>query len=221
MLFTFSLVSLHGAGSKAKGLVVSFHLEGQAEDTEKFVTPVKLGSEHRQYYFRKMPSFTNLDMQWFYPFVAQDGASYGAAFRLKNHKAQELTGITIANQGKLLGVRVLDAPLQALVIDRPVNDGILVVWGGLSKNHIQLIGSKLTHVDELTGQQTSLEQLPSFNVPRNQRRGAANAAAATAPNQNLPTANEAPKRKGFKLFGNANRAKKEPTPVNPYVNPPQ
>ena len=192
-----------GAGSKAKGFVITFHLEGDAEESAKFVTPIKLGSEHRQYYFRKMPSFTDSDITWFYPFVSQDGASYGAAFRLKDHKAEELKGITLSNQGKLFGTRVMDAPLRAVIIDRPISDGILVIWDGLSQNHVKLIGEKIPHIDRFrTG-----TEMPTFNVPEN--------APQAAPNpENGETAK--PKRR-FQFFGNS---KKQDEPVNPYVNPP-
>lgn len=197
-----------GAGSKVKGLVVTFHLEGQEEETNKFVTPIKLGSEHRQYYFRKMPAFSDKDIAWFYPFVAQDGSSFGAAFRLNDHKARELNGLTIANHGKLFGTRVLDAPLRAVIIDQPVDDGVLVIWDGLSKNHIQLIGSKISHVDKILGTETP-QALPTFNVPQTKNQ----------PRQNSPSS-DGEKRKPFKLFGNANR-KKADTPANPYVNLPE
>jgi hypothetical protein len=196
-----------GAGSRAKGYVVTFHLEGQVEETDKFVTPVKLGSEHRQYYFRKMPAFSDKDIAWFYPFVAQDGSSFGAAFRLNDHKAKELNGLTIANHGKLFGTRVLDAPLRAVIIDQPVNDGVLVIWDGLSKNHVQQIGSKIAHVDKVLGTETP-QALPTFNVPQTSNQSRQN-----------PASNEGDKKKPFKLFGNANR-KKVDIPTNPYVNLP-
>lgn len=194
-----------GAGSKVKGYVVTIHLEGDEADTEKFVTPVKLGSEHRQYFFRKMPSFSDKDIAWFYPFVAEDGQSYGAAFRLIDHKAQELAGITVANQGRLMGTRVLDAPLRAVIIDQPINDGVIVIWSGLSQNHVKLIGSKITHVDKITG---SGDGTPSFDLP----------AVTNSEQSNSDGGNS---RKPFKLFGNGFLKKSEKPATNPFVNPPQ
>lgn len=204
-LFCTIAVVCMGAGSKAKGYLVTFHLEGDETDSAKFVSPVKLGSEHRQYYFRKMPSFTDRDIVWFYPFVSEDGQSYGAAFRLADHKAQELTGITVANQGKLFGTRVMDAPLRAVIIDRPINDGIVVIWSGLSQNHVKLISTKITHVDKMTGTGNTV---PSFDLP--EVSGNTNGQEAPAP------------KKGFKLFGKGllKRGGNE-APVNPFANPPQ
>ena len=204
------------AGSKVKGFVVTFHLEGQAEDSAKFVTPVKLGSEHRQYYFKKVPEFNDKDISWFYPFISQDGASFGAAFRLNAKATQELTNLTIANQGRLMGTRVLDAPLRAVIIDRPIDDGVLVIWDGLSQNHLKLINSKIPHVDRIRGG----SETPGFALPTNRK--------AAAPSQSNPanTANTTAskgtgktKRGPLRFFGKAKRNQSEP--VNPYVNPPR
>ena len=138
-----------GAGNKYKLYVVTFHLEGDEKDTPKMITPVKLGQEHSKYYFSKLPTFTDKDIAWFYPFTASDGVSYGAAFRLKEHAAVELKAITLTNQGKLLGLRCSDAPLQAVLIDRPVDDGVIVVWSGLQQRHLQEFRKRFPHVDDL------------------------------------------------------------------------
>ncbi len=198
-----------GAGTKTKGLVITFHLEGEESDSEKFVTPVKLGSEHRQYFFRKMPAFTSADLLWFYPFVAQDGQSFGAAFRLKDHKAQELTGLTTANQGQLFGTRIVGGPMSAVVIDRPINDGVLVMWEGLAQQHLQFINSQVPHVDQVG----SPDAVPSFNLPQqSQVPGPGGAVAGGG----------APKKKPFgKFFENVGRKKETPAATNPYVNPPR
>ncbi len=76
-----------GAGKQYKLHIVTFHVEGEETDNPKMITPVKLGQEHRQYFFSKIPSFTDKDIAWFYPFTASDGVTYGAAFRLKEHAA--------------------------------------------------------------------------------------------------------------------------------------
>ncbi|MEM6278303.1 MAG: hypothetical protein AAF733_02415 [Verrucomicrobiota bacterium] len=148
-------------GKKTKGLVVTFHVEAEETDNQKFVTPVKLGSEHRQYFFSKIPTFTDRDIKWFYPFTAADGVSYGAAFRLLDHSAVELKGVTLTNQGKLLGLRCSDAPIQAVLIDRPIEDGIIVVWSGLQQRHLEEFRKKFPHVDDIepdTGPEFAMPQ---------------------------------------------------------------
>jgi hypothetical protein len=147
-------------GKKTKGLAVTFHVEAEQTDNPKFITPVKLGKEHRQYFFSKVPTFSDKDIKWFYPFTAADGVSYGAAFRLKDHSATELKGVTLTNQGKLMGLRCSDAPLQAVLIDRPIDDGIIVVWSGLQQRHLEEFREKFPHVDDLAP-----EAGPEFAMP--------------------------------------------------------
>lgn len=153
-------------GGKANQLhLVSFHVEGHETDNPKMVTPVKLGQEHRQYYFSKLPTFTDRDIAWFYPFTSGDGASYGAAFKFKDHSSQELKAITLTNQGKLLGLRCSDSPLQAVLIDRPIDDGVVVIWSGLQQRHLQEFRKRFPHVDDF--QQTSG---PQFALPNRKAR---------------------------------------------------
>ncbi len=136
-----------GAGKKYKLYIVTFHVEGDDKDNPKMVTPVKLGQEHRQYYFSNLPTFTDKDIAWFYPFTAADGVSYGAAFRFKEHAARQLKDVTLVNHGKLLGLRCSDAPLQAVLIDRPIDDGVVVIWSGLQQRHLKEFEKYFPHVD--------------------------------------------------------------------------
>tara|TARA_R110000850_G_scaffold16044_9_gene50060 strand:+ start:1414 stop:1848 length:435 start_codon:yes stop_codon:yes gene_type:complete len=129
--------------------LVTMHVESEPDSNPKMVTPVKLGSEHRQYFFSKLPTFTDADIAWFYPFTAQDGVSYGAAFRFKDHATVELKAITLTNQGKLLGVRCSDAPIGAVLIDRPIDDGVVVVWQGLQQRHLNEFQKRFPHIDDL------------------------------------------------------------------------
>lgn len=149
-----------GAGKKYKLYLVTFHLEAEKTDNPKMITPVKLGKEHRQYFFSKIPTFTDHDIKWFYPFTAEDGVSYGAAFQLKDHALTELKAISLTNQGKLLGLRCSDAPLQAVLIDRPITDGVVVIWSGLQQRHLQEFRKRFPHVDDLAPPSG-----PEFNLP--------------------------------------------------------
>jgi len=150
-----------GAGKKYKLSYITVHTEGDATDNPKMVVPVKLGSEHRQYFFSKIPSFTDADVEWFYPFRSRDGASFGTAFKLRNHGLQELKGITLTNQGKLLGIRVSDGPLSAVLIDRPITDGVIVVWEGLSQKNLAEFSRRFPHVDQFRAQEG-----PQFALPQ-------------------------------------------------------
>jgi hypothetical protein len=149
LLFLFATAMwCPGMGKQYKLYLVTLHIEGEATDNPKMITPVKLGQEHRQYFFSKIPTFTDNDIAWFYPFSAADGVSFGAAFRMKEHATVELKAITLTNQGKLLGVRCSDAPLGAVLIDKPIDDGVVVIWSGLQQRHLQEFRKRFPHVDD-------------------------------------------------------------------------
>ena len=86
VLLGVSLV-LTGGGRKANTYLLTVHLETTADEAPKFASPAKLGSESRQYYFKKIPDFTDEHVAWFYPFVSRDGKSMGAAFKLKDQRS--------------------------------------------------------------------------------------------------------------------------------------
>ena len=152
----------YGGGQQSKSSrLVTMHFEEESNSNPKMVTPVKLGSEHRQYFFSKMPTFTASDIQWFYPFTAEDGVTYGAAFRFKDYAARELEEQTLVNHGKLLGIRCSDAPLSVVLVDRPITDGVVVVWSGLQQRHLKEFQKQFPHVDDLVGATVG----PEFELP--------------------------------------------------------
>ena len=60
-------LTLMGGGKKAKGYLLTVHIESSEEEAPKFAAPAKLGSEGRQYYFKIIPEITDDHVAWFYP----------------------------------------------------------------------------------------------------------------------------------------------------------
>jgi len=164
LLLILSLLAVavwcQAGGKPSRIYAVTFHLEGEEKDNPKFNVPVKLGQESRQYIFSKIPTFTDNDVSWFYPFTAADGVSFGAAFKFKEHAAQELKGVTLTNQGKLLGIRAADAPIQAVLIDRPIDDGVVVIWSGLTQEHLEKFQKEFPHVDDFKPKNKPATEMP-------------------------------------------------------------
>jgi hypothetical protein len=142
---------LTSGGKKSESFVITFHVEAPAEEAPDFAAPIKLGTEMRQYYFKKVPEVTDRDIAWFYPFVSENGQSFGAAFKLKDKAMDGLKALSLTHQGKLLGARIANAPYSAVMIDRPIEDGVLVVWNGLDKTHLKAFEKKFPHVENSSG----------------------------------------------------------------------
>jgi len=138
-----------GARKKSKPLTVSFHLETSQEDGPKFAIPVKLGSERRQYFFKRSPEFTENDIAYYYPFMAKNGSTFGVGFKLKPKAAVELKALALNFQGKLLGTRIGSTHYSAVIIDRPDTSGVITVWEGLTQDHLKTLDKIIPHAEKV------------------------------------------------------------------------
>lgn len=158
LLAAAGLLSL-GSGKRGESILVSFHLETNREEWPKFAQAVKMGDPAQQYYFKISPIITDADILWFYPYISEDGVTYGAAFKLKEAATERLANITSdpVYRGRLLGAHV--QPLTAkgtpllsyLQIDRRITDGVLVIWKGLTDAHLRAFTQRFSHVRDFTG----------------------------------------------------------------------
>ena len=86
--------------------------------------------------FRKNPDFYTSNFESFRPFPAK-GGSYGAIFMLDRVSKKRLSYFTTQNQGSYLLSLVNGKPSEPVLIDRTVNDGVLVVWSGMTVRDIR------------------------------------------------------------------------------------
>ncbi len=151
-------LTLMGSSKRDATALISIHLETSQEEYPKFAEAVKMGEPARQYFFQRSPLLTDRDVVWFYPFIAEDN-TYGTAFQLNRRGAEMLKRISLdpAFSGKLLGVYVMPlsnkvpAVESYLQIDRPVSDGIVVIWKGLSDKHLRVFAKRYPNVKDLQG----------------------------------------------------------------------
>ena len=124
------------SGKKTPPASISFHMEGSAAEAPKFArqfeTLAGMG------YFRKVPEVSTKNITSFSPFPADDKKTYGIVFKLDTQGTKRLLEATTMNQGKLLLALVNGQPLGVVRIDKPVNDGMLVIWNGITQQEISL-----------------------------------------------------------------------------------
>lgn len=61
---------------------------------------------------------------------------------------QRLAATTTANTGKMLLARLNGRTLDVVKIDKPINDGQLVIWQGVTAREIALMDSKMPRIGE-------------------------------------------------------------------------
>ncbi|MEM7144802.1 MAG: hypothetical protein AAF591_06680 [Verrucomicrobiota bacterium] len=140
--------SAHAMGKKKQRTMVSFHLETSADEAPKFAFPHTLPGTNIQRYFKINPEFTNRQIMWFHPFDSKDGRSKGIVFQLDQAATIRLEAISAQNRGKYLVTSLLGAQSAPILIDRPVNDGVIVVWDGVSDAQIAMLAEEINQYQD-------------------------------------------------------------------------
>lgn len=133
MMLVLALTPQLMAGSKREPKsMVSFHLEADATDNPRLISkPQTIGG--KETYFRRTAEITTKDLEAFTPFPSDTGGDdYGVVFTLNSRAAKRLAAITNANQGRWIISQVNGRIVDGLLIDKPVEDGRLVIWKGVS-----------------------------------------------------------------------------------------
>ena len=151
LVFFAALLSPVTAGGKAsKKAVVSFHIQADATENPKMISPpVEMNGQ--ALHFRRMSEVSTKDLTAYSPFPSEGGGDYGAVFRLKGSAAGRLAAITNANQGRWLAAMVNGRIVDGVLIDKQIDDGVLVVWRGLNLDDIAALDKTLTRAGEQGG----------------------------------------------------------------------
>jgi hypothetical protein len=142
----FSLLALpvSAGGKKNDKAAISFHLEADANDNPKMVGPAFAGGRERP--FRRVPEIGMREIAAFAPFRANDGVSQGIMLQLKPTGARRLSAITNTNPGRYLLASVNGRNVDSTMIDGQVNDGVLVIWSGVSALEIEQLDKVLPRI---------------------------------------------------------------------------
>jgi hypothetical protein len=102
----------------------------------------------KQRFFRRLPEVSSRDFVAFSPFPAEDQASYGVMFQLKNNAQRRLASVTSVSTGKWLVCQAFGRIVDGVLVDEPVDDGAIVIWKGLSLEEIRLLDESLPRIGE-------------------------------------------------------------------------
>lgn len=136
--------ALMAGGKKAPELTVTFHLQASAGDRQAF----KQLTNGKEVFFRKTPEISTKNIIAFRPFPSDDGQSYGVVFQLNKTAAGRLNSLSTAERGKLLLAVVNGQVRDAVVIDKPVNDGLIVIWKRIVLKEVRLADQHRPRIGE-------------------------------------------------------------------------
>ena len=148
ILLTLSLFTgfIHASGDKKPTISVSFYVEGEIESGKKHVFPLQ--SDGFTNYYQRVPEITTKDVRAFTPFPAEDQISYGIVLQLTPQGARRLQNLSNANQGRILLAMINGRPVDTVWINRQVNDGLIVIWKGVSVGDIRLADMNMPRIGQ-------------------------------------------------------------------------
>lgn len=137
------------AGAKKPVLDLRVHAEGSEAEAPTFAIPATL-LNGKPTFLQRMPLVTQSEVESIYPFAAADG-SQGVYLKLGQHGSRLLQQHSMSQQGKLLVVMLNGRMVSNLLVDRPINDGIVCIPRSLTPEDIAL----LTAAFPVIGQENS------------------------------------------------------------------
>lgn len=145
LLFLVSLalgLSHANAGGDPKDKAsITFHLETDDSGNPKMIFPQIVGTQTR--YFQRTPDVTIKDMASYTPFPADNGEGIGIVIRLKPKAVNRVAAITNMNQRRWLISIVNGRVVDGVMIDKQIDDGVLVIWKGLNVEDLAAIDKVL------------------------------------------------------------------------------
>lgn len=130
---------LCAAGAKKPVLDLRIHAQGTEAEAPSFAIPATL-LDGRPVFLQRMPLVSQSEVEAVYPFAAADGSG-GIYLKLGQHGAQLLQQHTMSQQGTLLVVMLNGRMVSNLLVDRPINDGIVCIPRSLSPEDTALLTS--------------------------------------------------------------------------------
>ena len=134
-------------GKKDDKARMSIHFETEATDNPKMILPQEIGGKTR--FFRRTSEISIKDVKAFKPFVPEDGGGEtGVILVLKPGAVERLKGMTHINQGRYWIVQLNGRVIDSAIIDKPVEDGVVVVWKGVTAADIESLDKTIPRVGQ-------------------------------------------------------------------------
>ena len=169
-------------------------------ESPRAIMPDTIGNPPRKVILKRAPEFTHNNIAAFHSFPADNGNANGVALKLDFKGTQALEMVTRLQQGQILRSLVNGTPVDYVLIDRPISDGIFTIWEGVPEEVIQEMAKKYPPISGLKSASSNLDMTPSTNTEkkkafklfRKSQREEGAAAAGEAPSKTDTAAIQAP-----------------------------
>jgi hypothetical protein len=139
-------LTAHAGGKKGEATGISFHLQADPTDNPKMIFPQMTNGQ--QLVYRRNPEISTKDIAAFNPFPSQDGEGYGALLQLKPSAKNRFSAITNASVNRWMVAMVNGRVVDAVIIDKQVDDGHVVIWKGIGQAEIDAFDAMVPRIGE-------------------------------------------------------------------------
>ena len=162
LLFSAAATSCNSFGDKKPDFTITFHAVAGDEDPPKTKFPFDLNG--RRMFFKLVPEFSQQNIAAFTPFPAQSGGGKGLVLQLDFRGKSSLELISRTRKDEYLLAMVNAKPVDFVVLDQPVLDGIITIWQGVPDDVIAKMDKKFRRMKKGGGapnMSDDMEMLPT------------------------------------------------------------
>jgi hypothetical protein len=199
-LLLIALLPLLVGFSKKSTFSITFHAQAEENDMRKTMFPMQL--EGRQIMFKIVPEISQVNIVAYHPFDTETGDK-GVAMQLDFRGRGSLEMATRSRRGEFLLAMVNGQPVDYLVMDEVIDNGLITIWRGCTDELYKEMGKKYPRIKP-GGPPSVNENMEMLPVTKKERaRSLANA------------------REAERAADKARKEGKPETPAIPSLDPPR
>ncbi len=140
------LASCAATDEKKTDYSITFHTVASDMDPPKTMFPFDLNG--KRIFFKIVPEFSQQNVIAFHPFPSTTGIGKGAVLQLDFRGKSQLEIISRTRKDEYLLTMVNAQPVDFLVLDQPVMDGMITIWQGLNDEVILKMDKKIQRMSK-------------------------------------------------------------------------
>ena len=139
-------LTAHAGGKKGEKAGISFHMQADDTDNPNMIFPQLTAG--KQLVYRRNPEVMIKDIAAFNPFPSQDGEGFGVLVQLKPSAASRFSAVSNTSINRWMVAMVNGRVVDAVIIDKQVDDGYLVIWKGIGQAEIDAFDAMVPRIGE-------------------------------------------------------------------------
>ena len=166
-----AVLVLGGCQTGKSKFTLSVHSQGDEMESPRSIMPDLVGNPPRKVILKRSPEFTHNNIAAFHAFPADTGNGNGVALKLDFKGKQALELVTRMRAGEILRTLVNGKGADYVVIDRPIADGIFIVWEGVPDEVVAEMTKKYPSIKGLSSACSKMEMTPTTKTEKKKAFG--------------------------------------------------